>query len=424
MRLKIGVFPRKNPMDDARRVSERSLDCQPMSERPLVASFCTTFLKPEMQHIYRQVTGLRECDTYVLTKQRVNEAKFPFSDVEKLPRAGKNFIRRYYLKHIRKQPAIVYRGEFQTLFKVLRRRPADLMHIYFGHTAVHLLPAIEAWSRPCVVSFHGMDVMIRQKEPGYAERMRRMLEVVPLVMVRSESLRDRVVELGCDPAKIRLNRTGIPLESFPFHEREYPEDGAWRVVQACRLIPKKGIPTAMLAFAELLRCHPKARFILAGEGPMEEQLRGYAAELGIERSVEFCGFLDQSALNRLYRDAHLFMHPSQLTADQNQEGIPNSMLEAMSTGLPVLATRHGGIPEAVTHGIEGILVGEKDHVALAAELLALTGDRERWRAMSRAASASVHANFEHSAQIARLESYYKEVAGMSWTPPVAEPVLT
>lgn len=394
-----------------------------MPERPLVASFCTTFLKPEMLHIYRQVTGLRECDTFVLTKQRQNEAKFPFSDVEILPKARKNFIRRYYLKHIRKLPAIVYRGEFQTLFRVLRRRPADLMHIYFGHTAVHLLPAIESWSRPCVVSFHGMDVMIRHNEPNYAEKMRRMLEVVPLVMVRSESLRDRVIALGCNPAKIRLNRTGIPLDRFPYHERTFPADGAWRIVQACRLIAKKGIRTSMLSFAELHHRCPKARFILAGEGPLEPSLRSFAQELGIADSVEFRGFLDQSALNQLYREAHLFMHPSQLTADHNQEGIPNSMLEAMSTGLPVLATQHGGIPEAVTHGSDGILVEEKDHAALAAELLALTDNPDRWHTMSRAASASVHANFEHSAQIARLESYYKEVATLPWSPIVTDPIL-
>lgn len=389
--------------------------------RPFVASYCTTFLKSEMLHIYRQVTGLRDSRTFVLTKHRQNADMYPFPDVEIIPKPRKNFIRRYYLKHIRKMPAIVYRGEFQTLFKIMRRRPADLMHIYFGHTAVHLLPFIESWWRPCVVSFHGADVMIR-KEPGYAESMRRMLEAVPLVMVRSESLRERVVALGCEPSRIRLNRTGIPLDSFPMIERDHPSDGRWRLVQACRLIPKKGLRTSMRAFARFLAVHPAARFVVAGEGPMEKPLRQFAAELGIAGHVEFRGFLDQPSLNALYRHSHLFLHPSQLTSDQNQEGIPNSMLEAMSTGLPVLATRHGGIPEAVRDGVDGVLVGEKDHEALADAMLALAGDPGRWRGMGRAASESVHADFEQRAQIARLEAYYSEVAAMDWRPSTLDPV--
>ena len=77
------------------------------------------------------------------------------------------------------------------------------------------------------------------------------------------------------------------------------------------------------------------------------------ADLGLGEKVSFAGFLSEDALRDLYHSAHVFVHPSQITEDQNQEGIPNSMLEAMSTGLPVLATHHGGIPEAVNDGAAG-----------------------------------------------------------------------
>ena len=77
------------------------------------------------------------------------------------------------------------------------------------------------------------------------------------------------------------------------------------------------------------------------------------------------GFLSQRKLHELYASAHLFLHPSEISPNQDQEGVPNSVLEAMATGLPVVATRHGGIPEAVDHGRTGFLVAEEDHVALA-----------------------------------------------------------
>ena len=99
------------------------------------------------------------------------------------------------------------------------------------------------------------------------------------------------------------------------------------------------------------------------------------------------------------------------------------MLEAMSTGLPVLATRHGGIPEAVRDGEDGILVAEQDHQALADAMRALADNPARWRSMGRAASESMQRNFEQRSQIEHLESCYREVAAMEWSPPVADPVL-
>ena len=140
---------------------------------PIVASYCTTFLKPEMLHIYRQVTGLKRYKTFVVAKERISTEQFPFEDVEMVPsKPRKNFLRRFYLKHVRKLPPIYYRGEMQGLMKIFRRRHADLMHVYFGHTGVHLLPFVQAWDKPCIVSFHGADVMLRPHQPEYERQLR------------------------------------------------------------------------------------------------------------------------------------------------------------------------------------------------------------------------------------------------------------
>ncbi len=375
---------------------------------PVVASYCTTFLKPEMLHIYRQVTGLRRYSTFVLTKERQNPEQFPFPDVELIPKARKNFIKRFFLKYIRRLPPVYYRGELQVLIKLLKRRPADLMHVYFGHTGVHLLPFIQEWEKPTVVSFHGADIMLRPGQAEYDDNLRALLQTVPLVLARSASLRERLVELGCPPEKIRLNRTGVPLEEFPFKARPLPADGGWRFVQACRLIPKKGLATALRAFAQFHRGNPRSRFVIAGEGPMLAEVVELAATLGVGDAVEFPGFLSQGALRELYERSQVFIHPSETTEDQNQEGVPNSMLEAMSTGLPVLATRHGGIPEAVADEKSGFLVPERDHEALHRAMCRITESDGYLYIMGQAASQSVGADFERTAQIAKLESYYDE----------------
>jgi colanic acid/amylovoran biosynthesis glycosyltransferase len=380
-----------------------------MSEPPVVASYCTTFLKREMAHIYRQVTGMRQCKTFVMTKSRLNAERYPFDDIELVGRPTKNFLRRFYLKYIRRAEAVVYRGEFQVLDNILRRRGAQLMHIYFGHTGVHLLPFIKAWDKPCLVSFHGADITVREHQPGYAAQLRELLQTVPLVLARSQSLRDQLLELGCPPERLALNRTGVPLEQFPFVQRTLPEDGRWQVVQACRLIPKKGLVTSLQAFARFREHYPNATFVIAGDGPMREELQRWIGKLGLEKCVQFPGFLGQTKLHELYQSSHIFSHPSELMEDSNQEGIPNSMLEAMSTGLPVVATWHGGIPEAVEDGVNGFLVPEKDPQALCEAMRRIAASAELWSKMGRDASDFIMANFEQRAQIDHLERLYQRV---------------
>jgi colanic acid/amylovoran biosynthesis glycosyltransferase len=379
----------------------------------VVASYCTTFLKSEMLHIYRQVTGLRGVRTFVMTKKKQNTELFPFGDIELIPAPRPNPFRHGWLKFVERQPPIVYRGEYQLLANLLERRGADLMHIYFGHTGVHLLPFIQCWDKPCIVSFHGADVMLKAESPDYAIKLRRVFEAVPLVLARSRSLERRLITLGCPAEKIRINRTGIPLSQFPMIRRKAPTEGRWRFLQACRLIPKKGLTTCLKAFAIFHRDNPGAELMIAGKGPLQPALEALAMQLGISKWVHFTGFLSQENLLKLYHSCHIFLHPSEMPADENQEGIPNSILEAMATGMPVLATRHGGIPEAVEHGRCGALVEERDHEALAAEMAKVTRSPNFFSEMGVLASESVAANFEQSAHISALESNYREAVELA-----------
>ncbi|HEY2800806.1 MAG TPA: glycosyltransferase [Chthoniobacterales bacterium] len=376
----------------------------------VVASYCTTFLKSEMLHIYRQVTALRGVRTFVMTKKLQNEDLFPFDDIELIPKPRMNPLRHGWMKFVERRPPIVYRGEYQALSRLLERRGADLMHIYFGHTGVHLLPFIECWRRPCVVSFHGADVMLKAANPDYAVKLKKVFHAAPLILARSRSLERRLISLGCPPDRIRISRTGVPLQQFPMVRREAPRDGAWNFLQACRLIPKKGLTTCLRAFAIYQAANPRAQLYIAGKGPLQPTLEALATELGIRGHVHFTGFLSQPDLLDLYHRCHIFLHPSEMPEDENQEGIPNSILEAMATGMPVLATRHGGIPEAVEDGRCGALVEERDYEALAGEMRKMTRSPGTFVEMGALASESVATHFEQGKQIGLLEAHYQEAA--------------
>jgi len=178
------------------------------------------------------------------------------------------------------------------------------------------------------------------------------------------------------------------------------------LVQACRLIAKKGLLTAIAAMEQVVQQHPKAKYLICGTGPQEAKLREEIAKRGLTANVELLGWLSQEQLLAEYQRAHLFLHPSELTKESDQEGIPNSMLEAMATGLPVVATQHGGIPEAVTSGRDGLLVPEKSPDQLATAILQLMNDPTQLAAMSTEAARSVRENFEAGAQIAKMEDIY------------------
>ena len=205
-----------------------------------------------------------------------------------------------------------------------------------------------------------------------------------------------------------MNRTGIPLAGFPFVERSFPADGRWSLVQACRLVPKKGLFTTLEVFRLFRRTYPSAHLTIAGDGPLHEPIKKRIRELQIDGSVTLTGFVDQPRLRLLFERAHLFIHPSYTTEDGNQEGVPNSLLEAMATGLPVVATRHGGIPEAVEDGKQGYLVAEQETAGLVAALANLASDPELWRQLGKAASAKVSETFEQSRQVNQLETAYWE----------------
>ena len=364
-----------------------------------------------MLHIYRQVTGLRRVQPIVVAQKREKPDKFAFDKIDVIPRPATHFLRRFWFRQLLNKPWQLSSGERGAITDILNRENAQLFHIFFGHIAVHLLPLIRAWPKPSIVSFHGADVLVDMEKPAYRKATKQMLEAVTRVFVRAASLKRAVVELGCDDSKIDIVRTGIPLHEFPFREREFPTDGEWRFLQASRLIQKKGLATTLHAFTDFLEHYPKATLTIAGEGPMLTELKELTRKLKIDKRVALPGFMVPEKLREVYYASHIFLHPSETGSNGNQEGIPNSMLEAMATGLPVFATDHGGIPEAIENGVSGILVPERDHEALSRALLDAVQDRHPLARLGRNGANAVAAKFDQRNQIRRLEEIYLSIIG-------------
>ncbi len=346
-----------------------------------------------MHHIHRQILAVEGWSPMVVTQKVENIATFPIGALEVVPRSGLRFAARAMERNFTHAPWQIGGGEVRRILEVLRRREARVLHVFFGNVAVHLLPLLEACELPIVVSFHGADVAGAIADDRYRSARERVFARADRVACRSEALAGAVHGLGCPRGKLCVVPTALP--ELDFVRREMPADGAIRLLQASRLVPKKGLATSLEAVAKLAEDFPGLTFTIAGAGPMEGELRALAERLGISARVTLTGFLDQSSLRERMRTAQIFLHPSE-TIRGDTEGVPNGLLEAMALGLPVVATRHGGIPEAIEDGVSGILCDERDADGVADAVRKLVRDPALYASIGAQGAAAANARFSRA----------------------------
>ncbi len=163
-----------------------------------------------------------------------------------------------------------------------------------------------------------------------------------------------------------------------FYPRALDRQGSLHLLVARNLERLYDNETAIRAFEIVRIKYPQARLSIAGSGPDEQRLRQFVRDRGIENSVRFAGRLERDAMAELYRSADIMLNPS--LADN----MPNSVLEAWSSGLPVVSTNVGGIPYMAQDGLNASLVPPSDPVAMATACLQLLSDDACWRQRAQA----------------------------------------
>ena len=218
------------------------------------------------------------------------------------------------------------------------------------------------------------------------------------ILCNSQMVKDFLVSrYGLPPARLTVVPNGVDTDFFqpgPNNRREGPPV----LLSVARLVPDKDHDTMLLAFSGVAERHPEAQLWLVGNGPRRGILEQKVRDLGLAGKVKFLPVAKD--IRHLYQKADVFVLSSVA------EGMPNVVLEAMAAGLPVVATRVGGVPEAVVPEDTGLLVAPRDVAGLAAALGRLLDDPGARRSLGRRARERVVQQFSFGAMVKRHEEVW------------------
>ena len=302
----------------------------------------------------------------------------------------------------------------------LRRVRPALLHAHFEWGGKDALPLARALGVPLLTTCHGRDVT-EGDGPGpfrrrlHAGRRQRLQREGRLFLAVSRFIERRMLARGYPPERVRVHHIGVDTREFaPLSFPEEPRPTAARprlVVFIGRLVEKKGCEYLVRAVADLPRAEfGDVRLVIIGDGPLRDELETLARTLCLGRRCRFLGVRTPGEVRGWLARARLFSLPSVTAADGDSEGMGIVNLEAQSMGVPVVGFDHGGIGEAVAHGVTGLLCPERDWRTLAANLVALLRDDARWREMSQAARQRTVERFDLRTQTNMLEAIYDEIA--------------
>lgn len=222
----------------------------------------------------------------------------------------------------------------------------------------------------------------------------------------SEDLADILIGAGVESKRIHVHRRGIPLARFSLHERP---DGPLRMLMVARFVEKKGLEYGIRAMARIRDELPDARMRIIGSASLEQRLRRIVSELDLGRSVEFLGVVSPDSVAEEMRAANVMLAPSVVSPWGDRDSGLIACKEAAATGLPVISTWRGGIPEIIDHERTGLVVLERQVTPIVNALREFARCRKLRDELGLAARAKMEREFDGRTQSDALEAHFDDV---------------
>ena len=360
------------------------------------------FLKTSEAFIKEQVTHLQKYDPVFIGCTRLKE--IPFSSLY-IDSGSKTNLKKY-LYLLTRSPHYLSDLPSQNL---------SLIHAHFGPDGVYAMAIAEQLSIPFCVTFHGYDITLNRTlasllpRPLYYQLLlheKALQKKASAFIAVSNFIHDRLLKKGYPAAKIIQHYIGVDTEKF-FPNPEKPQQRY--ILCVGRHTEKKGIDVLLRAFSRIAAKHKDVSLIQVGSGRLTNQLHALTETLRIQDQVHFLGAQSHEQVLNLMQGAEIFALPSHTAKDGDCEALGIVFQEASACGVPVVSTWHGGIPEAVLDGKTGLLVPERDDVALAEKLDLLLSDRALAEQMGRQGRELICDFFDIRKQTNKLEEIYHSI---------------
>lgn len=359
------------------------------SSRDPIALVCRTYLRPGQTWLPRHADALRRFRPVIFARKVLSGGE-------------------------RRHEVVSLSHRAWLLRFILRSHEARLAHIHFLWNAVWFFDLWRKPTIPVLVTAHGSDVNNAFEDPRYGGRVRRALGAADAIVCVSRFIKERLMALGCPEDKLIVNPLGVPVPKIDACGREGRDrtSSAVNLVCVAALREEKGHMYLLDAFRKVRDCHPGVRLDLAGDGPLRGPILRQIRAMGLDECVRLLGWLNEEEVFRLMRESDICVQSSVRDVvkgkSHREEGLPLSLVEAAAAGLPIAASRVGGIPEICRHGLNGLLSEERDADAMAGNILALIGDPDMRRRFGDRGRGIVRAEFDERTSVDRLESLYED----------------
>jgi len=253
-----------------------------------------------------------------------------------------------------------------------------------------------------VVCLRGYDItgFLRENPHAYDK----YFDQCDLFMPVCKAFKKLLEQEGCPSDKIVVLHSAIDFSKFTFQKVNLPQKGNFNIVSAGRFVEKKGFVHAIKAIARLVQKYPNIRYTIIGDGILKKKYKKLIKKLNVGNNIKIDGWHTHEEYIKILRKSHLFILPSVTAQNNDQEGIPNVLKEAMAMGLLAVATKHSGNPELIEHGVSGFLVPERNSNAISKVVEYLITNSDTWESIQTAAVDKVHAEFDKEIENNKLEA--------------------
>lgn len=265
------------------------------------------------------------------------------------------------------------------LAELFQQMQVTTLMVEYGVCALPLMEAAERAGVDLFVHFHGVDASTALNDPAIRAGYQQLFKTAKGVIGPSRFITDKLRAAGCPPDKLHVVPCGVDISQIT----PTASDGA-NLLAVGRMTEKKAPLTTVAAFAQIKAQHPSATLTMLGDGPLYAAAQAEVARLGLQDAVTLPGMVTQAEVRAAMARASVFLQHSVTAENGDVEGLPVAILEAMAAGLPVVATQHSGIPEAVCDGETGHLVPEHDVDAMADRALDLVTNPPKAKAFGAA----------------------------------------